>query len=40
MSSAPAFQEHARLPHTRTFIERVCPLIDHRLDVVRATQVD
>ena len=31
-----AFENHARLPHTVRFIERVEPLIDHPLDVTRA----
>jgi quinol monooxygenase YgiN len=28
-----AFEQHAALPHTVTFLERVQPLIDHPLDV-------
>jgi len=31
-----AFELHADLPHTVRFIERVEPLIDHALDVMRA----
>jgi quinol monooxygenase YgiN len=31
-----AFEAHASLPHTVRFVERVEPLIDHRLDVTRA----
>jgi quinol monooxygenase YgiN len=31
-----AFEHHAGLPHTRRFVERVEPLIDHPLDVTRA----
>jgi len=31
-----AFENHAKLPHTVSFIERVEPLIDHPLDVTRA----
>jgi quinol monooxygenase YgiN len=31
-----AFERHADLPHTRRFVERVEPLIDHALDVTRA----
>lgn len=31
-----AFEIHAELPHTGRFLERVQPLIDHRLDVARA----
>lgn len=31
-----AFEHHAALPHTRRFVERVEPLIDHPLDVTRA----
>jgi quinol monooxygenase YgiN len=34
-----AFEEHARLAHTRTFIATVSELIDHPLDVVRTTAV-
>jgi quinol monooxygenase YgiN len=30
-----AFEIHAELPHTLRFIERVQPLIDHKLDVNR-----
>lgn len=32
-----AFETHAELPHTVRFLERVQPLIDHKLDVIRAT---
>ena len=32
-----AFELHAGLPHTRRFLESVGPLIDHPLDVRRAT---
>ena len=32
-----AFDIHAGLPHTLRFLERVEPLIDHPLDVTRAT---
>jgi quinol monooxygenase YgiN len=32
-----AFEIHANMPHTIRFIERVEPLIDHGLDVARAT---
>jgi quinol monooxygenase YgiN len=31
-----AFEEHAGLPHTARFLERVQPLIDHPLDITRA----
>jgi quinol monooxygenase YgiN len=31
-----AFENHAGLPHTVRFIERVASLIDHPLDVTRA----
>ena len=31
-----AFEEHAGLPHTVRFLERVQPLIDHPLDITRA----
>ncbi len=30
-----AFERHATLPHTVRFLDRVEPLIDHPLDVVR-----
>ena len=30
-----AFNEHARLPHTTKFIERVEPLLDHRVETQR-----
>ncbi len=30
-----AFNEHARLPHTVKFIERVDPLLDHRVEAQR-----
>jgi quinol monooxygenase YgiN len=30
-----AFDAHAALPHTKRFLERVQPLIDHPLDVAR-----
>jgi quinol monooxygenase YgiN len=33
------FENHARLPHTVRFIERVAPLIDHPLDVTRAEMI-
>jgi quinol monooxygenase YgiN len=35
-----AFEAHAQLPHTRAFIERVNPLIDPPLEVVRTTLLD
>lgn len=34
-----AFDQHAGLPHTVRFIERVQALIDHPLDVIRARLV-
>ena len=34
-----AFAEHAALPHTLRFIERVEPLIDHPLDLTRAVKI-
>lgn len=34
-----AFESHAKLPHTVRFVERVEPLIDHALDVTRATLI-
>jgi len=30
-----AFETHAGLPHTVRFIERLPPLLDHALDIVR-----
>jgi len=35
-----AFDIHAELPHTVTFLERVTALIDHPLDVTRTTSLD
>ena len=35
-----AFDLHATLPHTVRFIETVQPLIDHELDVTRATLIE
>jgi quinol monooxygenase YgiN len=34
-----AFETHARLPHTVTFLERVQPLIDHPLDITRTEPI-
>jgi quinol monooxygenase YgiN len=34
-----AFENHAGLPHTVRFLERVQPLIDHTLDVTRSGQI-
>ena len=34
-----AFDDHAGLPHTLRFVERVAPLIDHAFDVTRAGQI-
>ena len=34
-----AFEEHAGLPHTLRFLERVEPLIDHPLDLTRAEKI-
>lgn len=34
-----AFEYHASLPHTVRFVERVEPLIDHPLEVIRAEQI-
>jgi quinol monooxygenase YgiN len=34
-----AFENHAVLPHTLRFLDRVQPLIDHPLDVTRAGQI-
>ena len=34
-----AFENHAQLPHTLRFIERVEPLIDHPLDVARTKRI-
>jgi quinol monooxygenase YgiN len=35
-----AFDLHATLPHTVTFIETVRPLIDHEFDLTRATLME
>jgi quinol monooxygenase YgiN len=34
-----AFERHAGLPHTVTFLERVQPLIDHPLDIIRTEPI-
>ena len=34
-----AFENHAQLPHTMRFLERVAPLIDHPLDVARTKRI-
>ena len=34
-----AFETHAGLPHTRRFISRVEPLIDHPLEVARTARI-
>lgn len=34
-----AFENHAGLPHTVRFLERVQPLIDHTLDVTHSGQI-
>ena len=34
-----AFENHAQLPHTVRFLERVEPLIDHPLDVARTKRI-
>ncbi len=34
-----AFENHAGLPHTVRFLERVEPLIDHPLDVARTERI-
>jgi len=34
-----AFEMHAEMPHTVRFLERVQPLIDHKLDVTRAVPI-
>ena len=34
-----AFEEHAGLPHTLRFLERVATLIDHPLDATRAVKI-
>ena len=34
-----AFETHAGLPHTVTFLERVQPLIDHPLDITRTEPI-
>jgi quinol monooxygenase YgiN len=35
-----AFDEHAQMPHTRHFIDRVEALISHPLDVTRTRSMD
>jgi len=35
-----AFEHHATLAHTLRFIETVQPLLDHDLDLTRATMID
>lgn len=35
-----AFDTHAGLPHTVRFVERVQPLIDHPLEVIRTQPID
>ncbi len=35
-----AFEEHARLPHTVKFIERVEPLLDHPVEAIRTARLD
>jgi quinol monooxygenase YgiN len=37
--SEAAFETHAGLPHTVTFLERVQPLIDHPLDITRTEPI-
>ena len=37
-SDEAAFDRHAALPHTVRFLETVRPLVDHPLDVRRATR--
>lgn len=34
-----AFERHAEEPHTRRFIARVAPLIDHPLDIQRTVLI-
>lgn len=34
-----AFDDHAKLPHTVRFVEKVQPLIDHPLDVTRTSRL-
>jgi quinol monooxygenase YgiN len=34
-----AFENHARLPHTVRFLEKIVPLIDHPLDVARTKRL-
>ena len=34
-----AFDEHAKLPHTKRFIEAIEPLIDHALEVARVRRL-
>ena len=35
-----AFEDHAGMPHTVRFIERLEPLLDHALDVTRAVRLE
>ena len=34
-----SFDAHAEMPHTLRFLEIVCPLIDHKLDVTRSARL-
>jgi quinol monooxygenase YgiN len=35
----PAFEVHALLPHTLRFLERIEPLIDHEVEVIRTERI-
>jgi quinol monooxygenase YgiN len=35
-----AFDHHAELPHTKSFVDTVATLIDHPLDVVRTMRLE
>ena len=39
MEMVIAFRTHGTLLHTRRFVERVEPLLDHALDVTRAERI-
>lgn len=35
-----AFNRHTEMPHTRSFVDEVTPLIDHPLQTIRTQQLD
>ena len=39
-SDEAAFERHSEQPHTRRFLERVQPLIDHPLDITRSRPLE